>query len=165
MHLPDYAGHGQEVARQSLMRSVESEGSGHDERTGCAAWGAARIEACCIERWCEGRLVMPLAYLMSVWPLPAPSPVHMRRLSRSLDHLVRAHGDMLGDDDCSLIEDAFAHAGRPQRNWVLRAARGFAPRAGGNKNACCISGWLSVMLRPPGGALQRTGQLTHTTGE
>ncbi|MBB3258630.1 hypothetical protein F4827_003498 [Paraburkholderia bannensis] len=80
---------------------------------------AARIEACCVtlfERWCEGRLVIPLAYLMSVWPLATPSPVYMRRLSRSLDDLVRAHGEMLGDDDCRLIEDAIAHAERPQRD-------------------------------------------------
>jgi hypothetical protein len=40
----------------------------------------------------------------------------MRRLSRSLDDLVRAHGEMLGDDDCRLIEDAIAHAERPQRD-------------------------------------------------
>ncbi|POR51611.1 hypothetical protein B0G62_106145 [Paraburkholderia eburnea] len=80
---------------------------------------AARIEACCVtlfERWCEGRLVIPLAYLMSVWPLATPSPLYMRRLSRSLDDLVRAHGEMLGDDDCRLIEDAIANAERPQQN-------------------------------------------------
>jgi hypothetical protein len=80
---------------------------------------AATIEACCVtlfERWCESRLVIPLAYLMSVWPLATPSPLYMRRLSRSLDDLVRAHGEMLGDDDCRLIEDAIAHAERPQRN-------------------------------------------------
>lgn len=74
---------------------------------------AERIEACCttlFERWCAGRLVIPLAYLMSVWPLPTPLPVHLRRLARSLDHLVRVHGEMLGDDDYRLIEDAIAHA-------------------------------------------------------
>ena len=79
----------------------------------------ARIEACCttlFDRWCEQRLVIPLAYLMLVWPLPTPLPVHMRRLSRSLDHLVRAHGDLLDDDDCRLIEDAIAHAEMPQHN-------------------------------------------------
>lgn len=80
---------------------------------------APQIEACCVtlfERWCEGRLVIPLAYLMSVWPLANPSRLYMRRLSLSLDDLVRAHGDMLGDDDCRLIKDAIAHAERPLRN-------------------------------------------------
>jgi len=80
---------------------------------------AARIEACCVtlfERWCEGRLVIPLAYLMSVWPLATPSSFYMRRLSRSLDDLVRTHGEMLGDDDCRLIADAIAQVERPQRN-------------------------------------------------
>jgi len=80
---------------------------------------AARIEACCVtlfERWCERRLVIPLAYLMSIWPLATPSSFYMRRVSMSLDDLVRSHGEMLGDDDCRLIADVIAQVERPQRN-------------------------------------------------
>jgi hypothetical protein len=80
---------------------------------------AAQMEACCsalFERWCEERRVIPLAYLMHAWPLATPSPVYIRRLSRSLHDLVVSHAESLGVDDCRLIADAIAIADRPARS-------------------------------------------------
>jgi hypothetical protein len=80
---------------------------------------AAQMEACCsalFERWCEERRVIPLAYLMHAWPLAAPSPVGIWRLSRSLHDLILSHAESLSLDDCRLIEDVIAFAERPTRN-------------------------------------------------
>jgi hypothetical protein len=71
----------------------------------------AEIERCCValfERWCESRCIVPLAYLMHVWPIPAPNPRLVCRLSTTLSALSRAHADALDPVDHQLIRQAIA---------------------------------------------------------
>lgn len=66
----------------------------------------AGIERCCLalfERWCENRSVIPLAYLLHVWPVPTLTARLTRRLANTLRHLSKSHGDMLDPIDRQLI--------------------------------------------------------------
>lgn len=67
------------------------------------------IEDCCaalFDRWCETRHVVPLVYLMHVWPLPETSIHLARRVAVVLSELQRLHTESLGPRDHQLIRRA-----------------------------------------------------------
>ncbi|MFX1736038.1 hypothetical protein [Paraburkholderia kururiensis] len=69
----------------------------------------AEIEDCCaalFDRWCETRHVVPLAYLMHVWPLPGTSVDLARRVAIVLRELQRLHTESLGPVEHQLIRRA-----------------------------------------------------------
>ncbi|ANB75627.1 hypothetical protein [Paraburkholderia phytofirmans] len=76
---------------------------------------AAEIENLCgtlFDRWCEKRSVVPLAYLMHSWPLAAPTPLRIMRLSCVLRDLMNAYCESLDVDDRQLIHTVVAIANR-----------------------------------------------------
>jgi hypothetical protein len=69
----------------------------------------AAIETRCLalfERWCENRHVLPLAYLMHVWPIPKPNSRLTQRLASALHDLRTSHADSLDSIDHQLIHEA-----------------------------------------------------------
>lgn len=66
----------------------------------------SEIEDCCaalFDHWCETRHVVPLAYLMHVWPLPGTSVHLARRVAIVLRELQRLHTESLGPREHQLI--------------------------------------------------------------
>lgn len=72
------------------------------------------VDNCCallFERWCERRCVVPLAYLMRVWPMADPGSHQAQRLLGALRDLLRFNAEMLDANDRRLIRHALAAAG------------------------------------------------------
>ncbi|WP_207004955.1 hypothetical protein [Trinickia mobilis] len=86
---------------------------------------ANEIDQLCLrlfDSWCERRSVIPLAYLMHAWPIPAASPLATIRLQRTLRGLQQFHDDCLTHDDHHVIEQVLAisaHAGNDNPDTIL----------------------------------------------
>ncbi|ASL47793.1 hypothetical protein bAD24_III10380 [Burkholderia sp. AD24] len=78
-----------------------------------AAEVIAHIDELCtslFDLWCERRSLIPLAFLMHSWPILAVDPFVFRRLSDTLDELVKFHRDSLTGIECKLACEVLATA-------------------------------------------------------
>lgn len=55
------------------------------------------------DAWCEGRSIIPLAYLMYAWPISPPGPLAATRLSNTLQQLQRLHCESLTQRDQQVV--------------------------------------------------------------
>jgi hypothetical protein len=70
-----------------------------------AAEVIAHIDELCtslFDLWCERRSLIPLAYLMHSWPILTVDPFVFKRLSDTLNELVKFHRDALTGLECKL---------------------------------------------------------------
>ncbi|MEX3942739.1 hypothetical protein AB4Y44_24845 [Paraburkholderia sp. BR10937] len=88
----------------------------HDSRSGAGACPEvardvqfdkfSAVEVSCaalFERWCTERNVIPLAYLMHVWPIARPTDLEIRQVGDSMAELLRGHANVLDVEDKMLI--------------------------------------------------------------
>jgi hypothetical protein len=67
-----------------------------------------RVEELCIalfEHWCERRELIPLAYLLHVWPFLPTTPHAVGALSAALHDLLVFHDEAIDDRGRQLIDD------------------------------------------------------------
>lgn len=100
------------------MKSIPSIGSGREityiRREASPRSHAAdshvrgRVEELCIalfEHWCERRELIPLAYLLHVWPFLPTKPQAVGALSAALHDLLVFHDESIDDRGRQLIDD------------------------------------------------------------
>jgi hypothetical protein len=76
---------------------------------------ATEIDSLCMalfDRWCEGRDIVPLAYLLHTWPIVDTTQPLMGRLSSTLRDLVIFHFDTLGVEEHQMIRNVIELANR-----------------------------------------------------
>ena len=93
-----------------------------------------QLNALCMslfDRWCEGREVTLLAYLMHCWPMIDSTPHTIRRLGETMRDLRRHHGDQLDKysfqalcEMADLIEELVQRPARNVRPMVFGDATG-----------------------------------------
>lgn len=67
-----------------------------------------QVDDLCIalfDHWCERRELVPLAYLLHVWPFIPTTPHPVRTLSAALRDLLAFHDETIDDRGRQLIDD------------------------------------------------------------
>jgi len=70
-----------------------------------------RLERLCLslfDGWCERRNVIPLAYLMSAWPIVSSSVLATSRLLHALRELQQYHPEILTPDEYRVVTQILA---------------------------------------------------------
>ncbi|CAG9272565.1 hypothetical protein PUN4_700076 [Paraburkholderia unamae] len=99
-HTIDFAAIVDPAPRASMDARPEGASDSQSDRFSAVEVACAAL----FERWCARRNVVPLAYLMHVWPIPKPTELDIRQLGGSMTELLRGHASALDAEDKKLIK-------------------------------------------------------------